>query len=278
MKANRRFLAMGFAAVALILLGFVVAVAARTRPGGIEEDIFLDMRVDLAFDLTKILAWVIVVMAIAGVALFALGVREKPRQEKKKRNFLAIALAAVLLVLIFRYVQPLAVDLFQGADPAQTSQERLEDAAAPSGGGSAWLFSILLAAIVVAALTRVGLTVRAMEGGFDLAASEESASISETWGQPPLAITLGFDPRSRVLNAYARFERAAAARGVDRQRTETARRHARRVIDELGVSRGDASALIDTFALTRFGRGEIGAADADAAELLSAKLCGEMGS
>lgn len=268
---------MGLGAISLILLGFVVAVAARSRPGGPGEESLLDVEIDLAFDLTRILAWIILITAIIGAVLFAVGVKQaKPRQEKKKRNIWAVVGVAAALFVFIRYIQPFAAGLFEAADITETTDAAIEEGNPQASGSSAWLFSILFAAIVVAALTRVGLTVRGADASFDMPDPPEPALVGSSWRQAALPLPLGSDPRSRVLTAYSRFEHAANLKGVGRRSTETARRHASRAVRDLGVSGGDTSALIATYSLTRFGRAEITSVDAETAELLSAKLCGEI--
>ncbi|MDH3190225.1 MAG: DUF4129 domain-containing protein [Acidimicrobiia bacterium] len=263
---------MALASVSLVLLGFVVAVAARSRPGGPDEEALLDFELDVGFDLTRILAWIILILAILGAVLLALGVKEaRPRPERKKRNYWALAAAAILLFLVVRYVQPLAAGLFEAGEAVESADAAVEQPPGASGS-SAWLFSILLAAIVVAALTRVGLTVRGTDGSFDPPEPPQPATIGWEGRRAPTVLALGHDPRSRVLNAYASFEAASAERGVPRRVTETARRHASRVVRELGASSADTAALIATYSLTRFSRSPITVADAETAELLSAKL------
>ncbi len=277
MRESRRFISMALGALSLILLGFVVAVAARSRPGGPGEESLLDLEIDLAFDMTRILAWIILITAMVGAVLFAVGVKQaKPRQEKKKRNIWAIVAVAAALFVFIRYVRPFAAGLFEAADITETTEAAVEDVSPQSSGNSAWLFSILFAAIVVAALTRVGLTVRGAEASFDIPEAPEPALVGSSWRRAAMPLPLGSDPRSRVLNAYAKFEYAVSLKGVGRRSTETAQRHASRAVEELGMSRDDTSALIAAFSLTRFGRTEITSADAETAELLTAKLCGEI--
>lgn len=273
MSGRRRYLSMAFASVSLVLLGFVVSVAARSRPGGPGDEALLDFELDVGFDLTRILAWIILILAILGAVLLALGVKEaRPRPEKKKRNYWALAAAAILLFLVVRYVQPFAAGLFEAGEVVESADAAVEQPPGASSGSSAWLFSILLAAIVVAALTRVGLTVRGTDGSFDPPEPPQPATIGWEGRRAPTLLALGHDPRSRVLNAYASFEAASAGRGVPRRVTETARRHASRVVRELGASSADTAGLIATYSLTRFSQSPITAADAETAELLAAKL------
>jgi hypothetical protein len=268
---------MGLGATALILLGFVVSVAARSRPGGPGDEALLDVEIDLGFDLTRILAWVILILAMLGAVALVLGVKEaKPREDKRKRNLWAIVLGLLVFFVALRYLRPLAEGLFEPADAAEAADSAIEDPTAQAAGSSAWLFSILIAAVFVAALTRVGLTVRSTDGSFDTPPPEESLPSFARWGDRPITLALGNDPRSRVLVAYSEFENATAVRGVGRRLAETARHHARRVIKELHINSNDVSALVSTFALTRFGGVDITTTDAESAELLSAKLRQEL--
>ncbi len=277
MSSARRYLSMVLGAVSLVLLGFVVTVAAGSRPGGSGDEALLDTNLRFDIDATRILAWVIVVMAVVGVVLLALGVKEaKPRPEKKKRSFWVMVAGAVAFFLIIKYIQPLAAGLLESPDVVESSGEGPDAIAPSSGSNSAWLFTVLLAAILVAALTRVGLTVRSSDGSFDLPTTDGSGPAPWAFESRPRLIALGQDPRSRILNAYSQFEQTAAVRQVGRRGTETAGAHARRVIEDLGIDSAKTLQLMSLFSLTRFGVGEVTDAQADQAEKLTGDLDDEM--
>lgn len=277
MSNARRYLSMALGAVSLVLLGFVVTVAARSRPGGEGDEALLDTSLRFEIDATRILAWVIVVMAVLGAVLLVIGVKEaKPRPEKKKRSFWVMVAGAIAFFLIIKYIQPLAAGLLDPAEVVEATDGVPEAVTPASGSNSAWLFSVLLAAILVAALTRVGLTVRSTDGSFDPPSLDEVVPLKRTFQNRPMSIALGADPRSRVLHAYSQFEESAAFRQVVRRATETAGGHARRVIDELGTNPSDTLRLMAIFSLTRFGHSDITVAEADSAELLAQRLGQEM--
>lgn len=276
MKGNRRFLSMGLGSIALVLLGFVVAVAARSRPGGADEAL-LEFDLDLGFDVTQILVWVILVLAILGTVLLVLGAnQDRPDEDKRKRSWWGIALGILFSLVVLRYLRPLAEGLFEPVGAESVAASAIEDPSPAPGGNSAWLFSILIAAILVAALTRVGLTVRSADGSFDPPLAEAPSLSTPAWGPGPVAVALGADPRSRVIRAYAEFENVTAVAGVGRGLAETARHHGRRAATELNVNGNDISALIAIFSSTRFGRSEVTPIDAESAELLSTKLRSEI--
>jgi hypothetical protein len=100
---------MALGAVTVLLLGFVVAVAARSRPGTSTDDPLFAVNSRLDLDISRIFAWIIVAMAVVGVVIFALGLqRAKPRQDRRKRSYLGLILGVMGLFLVFRYVGPLA--------------------------------------------------------------------------------------------------------------------------------------------------------------------------
>jgi hypothetical protein len=244
---------MALGAVTVLLLGFVVAVAARSRPGTSTDDPLFAVNSRLDLDISRIFAWIIVAMAVVGVVIFALGLQQaKPRQDRRKRSYLGLILGVIAFFLIFRYVRPLA-DTFFNPEATTANEEALDQVAPGSSGSSAWLFSLLLAAIVAAALTRVGVAVR--DGDPTLEPDLPRIAVLEapkTSSQGHLLAT-GTDPRSRVLQAYLEFEETAAARGVPRRVTETANRHSIRVTRELGVDPTRVSRLGTLYGRARFG-------------------------
>jgi hypothetical protein len=273
MSPIRRYLSMAMGALSLLILGYIVAVAARSRPGTTTDDSLFEINSALDFDATRILAWIILAMATLGAVLFALGLTQrKPREDQKKRSLLGLIIGVVAFLLIVRYVQPLTQTFLEGSDPAEAA-ETLDQAPSDSSGSSGWLFSLLLAAVVAAALTRVGVSVRSAEAPFD---TLEDPAVQEAsiHARSPESIPaqLGDDPRSRVLAAYSRFEEDANATGVVRKSTETAGQHARRSSRDLGLDPAAVEGLTTSYSRTRFGFGEITQDEASAAERLSAEL------
>jgi hypothetical protein len=244
---------MALGAVTVLLLGFVVAVAARSRPGTSTDDPLFEVNSRLDLDISRIFAWIIVAMAVVGVVIFALGLQQaKPRQDRRKRSYLGLILGVIAFFLIFRYVRPLA-ETFFNPETVTGNDEAVDQVAPGSSGSSAWLFSLLLAAIVAAALTRVGVSVRDGDPTLEPDLPREAVLPAPITSSRGHLLATGTDPRSRVLQAYLEFEETAAARGVPRRVTETANRHSIRVTRELGVDPTSVSRLANLYGRARFG-------------------------
>lgn len=277
MRRLGRTTAMVTAAVAMLGLGFVVAVAAGSLSTGSEDRLLeTDFRLDL--DLSPVLAWILLLLAVAGAVLFALGMREaRPRREGGGRSYLAILIGIIVFVAVFRWARPAVESLLGDAGSAtEAADEVLPDGVGP---GSAWLFSVLLAAVVAAALTRVGLSIRAGDLPFQPEPEGEAPGevrVTKAATQSR-SLPLGSDPRSRVLAAYHRFESALSEAGGPRPANETTGRHARRVGEALGLDRGDIEMLVVTHAIARYDSAAPGEEDAIAAERSSASLRERLG-
>jgi Domain of unknown function (DUF4129) len=241
-------------AITIVLLGFVVAVAARSRPGISTEDPLFDVNSRFDIDITRLLAWIIIVMAVLGAVLFALGLKQtKPRDDQRKRSYLGLFLGVVAFFLIFRYVRPIADNLLN-QEAVSGTEEAVDQVGSGSSGSSGWLFSLLLAAIVAAALTRVGLAVRDGDPSFEPEQSAPELALTIPQAARPRATAgLGADPRSRIFNAYFQFEDLAGDGGVVRRPTETANRHASRAARELQLNAEQVSALSRSYSRARFG-------------------------
>jgi len=253
MTPARRYLSMALGAVTILLLGFVVAVAARSRPGTSGEDPLFEISSRLDLDVGQVFAWIILVMAVIGAVLFALGLKQsKPRQDQKKRSYLGLILGVIAFFLIFRYARPFAENLLNSGAPEGTG-EAADQISPGSSGSSAWLFSLLLAAIVAAALTRVGIAVRDGDPALEPASSFQAEAPALTQDSRRLIRAGGTDPRSRTFRAYYQFEAAAGERGVARSATETANRHANRAVAELDLDPVGVSRLVGLYGRARFG-------------------------
>lgn len=276
MSSGRRYLSMALAGFSLLVLGYVVAVAARTRPGGSGDDRLFDLESGLDFDATRIFAWIIIAMAILGAVLFVLGLKQsKPQEGKKKRSLLGLILGVVAFFLIFRYLQPATQALLETPPPAETA-EAIAQPAASAGNSSSWLFALLVAAVVAAALTRVGVSVRESDATFEIEPPLVTPTSAITTDRHSMSTPLGPDPRSRVLAAYWRFEDALAEKGMPRKANETANRHAGRARRDLGLDRSAVEQLMSQYARTRFGAGSITEGRARKSETLSEHLCREI--
>jgi hypothetical protein len=274
---QRRYVSVALGLVTLLTLGFVVAVASRSRPGGPEDDpVFeLDSRFDI--NLSQLFAWMLVVLTVLGAIILVFAIKEvRPRPVDRRRSYLGVVLAVIVFLLIYRLIQPLAETLV-GEQGSPNEADAPGDVGTSSGGPAVWLFSLLVAAVVAAALTRVGLAVRQADTSFDRPEPTPPRARAAPVAAPrPNALVLGVDPRSRVLTAYQRFEDSAAERGLARRATETATRHARRVARESKLNEESLNDLVVCYSRARFGFTPPTDADADVSESLSSALCLEM--
>ena len=278
MSRQRRYVSVLLGLVTLLSLGFVVAVAARSRPGGSGDDPLFEFDTNFDLPLGQLIGWTLVVLAVLGAVILVFAIKEvRPRRQERKRSYLGVILGALVFVLILRFLQPVAESFV--ADPGGVAQADGDgDAATTGGSAAAWLFSLLVAAVIAAALTRVGLAVRLADTPFEEPAPGVAAGSDRPrdTGVTTAAIDLGTDPRSRVLTAYGQFEQASAARGLGRRATETAQRHARRAAMELDLDSVSVTGLIARYSRTRFGNGPVSDGDADEAEAISSTLCRAM--
>jgi hypothetical protein len=262
------------ASAAVFTLGFVVAVAARSLPGGREEEPVFDFEFRPDLDIGPVIAWILVVLAVLGGVLFALGLRQSDTRELgRRRSILGIIIGLVLFVVIARWLRPAAEALLdEGAAAADSATEVLGDERVGVAGG--WLFSVLLAAILAAALTRIGLSVRAAPPDFSPGADGVVGAVPTADPEPDGPRALGDDPRSRILGAYEDFEDRLTAGGLPRAGSETTARHARRAGLELGLDPDDVRRLVRHHSRARFGITPPTESDAGAAERLAERLHG----
>jgi hypothetical protein len=277
MTPRRRMTAMVTAALAMVLLGFVVATAASSLPGRDGEEPWLDLRMRADIDLSAVLAWVILALAVIGAVMFVLGLREvKPREERRGRSMIGLLIAIAIFVLAYRFLRPAALAFF--SDGSSGGQDVVGDASESSGGAAgAWLFAVLLAAVIAATLTRIGLSIRSVTPPFASVGQQETPlprpGLS---GMTPRLRVLGEDPRSRILNSYVEFEERLAKVGHPRLEIETEARHLGRVAPEMSLDPGHLSRLLRHQQAARFGRGVPAEADALEAEESSRQLLESM--
>jgi hypothetical protein len=277
MSRLRRYVSVTTALIALLLLGYVVAVAARTLPGGPGEEPLWEFDGALDIDLGSLVGWSVFILAILGAVLLVFGVKEaKPRREERSRNYLGLILGVIVFFLILRFARPVADNLLGNASPSDAA-DPAGDGAGAGGGASIWLFSLLIAAVFAAALTRVGMTIRESNASFDRPLPDEVGPTESVHPVAPArSIKLGSDPRSRVLQSYHRFEEAAASKGIARRGNETAGRHAGRVESEAGIAHERLAELMRRYASSRFGSRDVDEVDADIAERASDELRREL--
>ena len=277
MSRQRRYVSVGLGLVTLLTLGFVVAVASRSRPGGPEDDPVFELDTRFDINLGQFFAWILVILAILGAILLVFAIKEvRPRRVERRRNYLGVILVVIVFFLIYRLFQPLAETLV-GEQGSPDAAEAPGEVGTSGGGPAVWLFSLLVAAVVAAALTRVGMAVRQADTSFEaLEPTQSWASAAPRADPHSRVLELGVDPRSRILGAYQRFEDRAAEHGLARRATETANRHARRVARELGLNDRSTDDLMVRYSRTRFGFRTPTDDDAATAESLSSALCLEM--
>ena len=272
MSRRRRLLSMVTASVAVLGLSFVVAVAARSLPGTTEDEPLLDFDFQVNLDLSPVFAWILLILAVLGAVLFALGLREgRSRDMGTRRNILGTLIGLILFVVIARWLRPAAEALLdEGASVADSATEVMADDGAGTAGG--WLFSILLAAILAAALTRIGLSIRTVSSPFEPEEGTQAAATSLPIGPTPTRRGLGDDPRSRILIAYEEFEDRLTTSGRPRHEAETTARHANRAAQELSLDAEEVKGLVGHHARARYGSQPPTESEAKAAEVSSVRL------
>ncbi|MGF1618664.1 MAG: DUF4129 domain-containing protein [Acidimicrobiia bacterium] len=277
MSRQRRYVSVVLGLVTLLSLGFVVAVAARSRPGGFRDDPLFELDTNFDINLGQLIGWILIVLSVLGAIILVFAIKEvRPRRQERKRSYAGVILGVLVFLLILRFFQPVAESFV--AEPAAAGEVGTTgDPATTGGGAAAWLFSLLVAAVIAAALTRVGLAIRVADSPFAEPPPEPASPRPPAdRGISPALIDLGTEPRARVLDAYLRFEQCAGGRGVVRRATETAQRHARRVTTEFDLDRASVSKLMARYSRTRFGHGPVSVGDAEEAEAASGRLCHEM--
>ncbi|MGH8913909.1 MAG: hypothetical protein ACRDZM_05255 [Acidimicrobiia bacterium] len=275
----RRVVAMVGASMTVLALGLVVAVAAGSLPGGAGTEPLIDLDLRLDLDLSPVFAWTLMILAVAGLVLFALGLRETTsRQEKGRRSLLGVLIGLILFIAVFRWVRPAVEGLLdQGRNATDSAADAVADGDA--GSPSGWLFSLLLAAVMAATLTRIGLSVRGAGSPFGPEREREASSAPDLPAHPGgrvLELPLGEDPRSRILDAYQDFETGLGAVGLPRHETETTARHALKSARELDLDTGLVNELVGKHVAARYGATEPVESDAVTAEQSSAALLRRM--
>lgn len=271
MSPRRRFLSVLTASAAVLGLGFVVTVAARTLPGGGEEEPLFDLVFRTDIDLTPVFAWMLMILVVLVAVLVSLALREtRPRGERRRRGVLGAVVGLILFAVIVRWLRPAAEALLEEGAGAESTTDLLADGRAGTTG--AWLFSILIAAVLAAALTRIGLSIKSVASPFRPQADTEAFPSPRPVEPVPVPRKLGDDPRSRILDAYADFETWLTALGRPRDDNETTARHARRAALELSLDATEVGDLVGHHSRARYGYDSPTEADALAAERTSARL------
>jgi len=278
MSRSRRIISMVTASIAIVGLGFIVAVASSSRPGQGDEP-WLDVSFRADIDLTPIMAWIILIAAVVGAVLLALGLRPSELPERRRgRSLLLFVLGLVIFVVALRWLRPFAESALVDGFGTESSEVAAEPSGGSGGTSLGWVISILLAAVMAAALTRIGLSIRSSPDPFsepEVGAGERAARVPVDALSRPRR--LSDDPRSQIFNAYAEFEDDSSSRGVARSSSETAGRHARRVEAELSLERSDIDTLSTRHADARYGLTEPSDDEANEARAAKDRLAEEMG-
>lgn len=272
MRRGRRLAGAATACLSVLALGFVVAVASGSLPGRERDDPLFDADFRLDFDLSPVFAWIILLLALVGAVLMAIGVsRRGPREEGSRRSYVALLAGLILFVLVYRWARPAAEALLGEASDAV---EAVEEAPGAGGGATgAWLFTVILAAVIAAALTRIGLSLRSGDLPFQSETEAVEAAPTPAPGRARAStLALGGDPRSRVIGAYDDFEAGLATMGEPRPVHETTRHHAVRVARSFGLDPGVIDTLVAKHLAARFDSVEPDETDARVAEESSRRL------
>lgn len=262
---SRRLLDMVTAGALVVGLGLVIAVSARSLPGQDDQEPLLDVVVGMPPFLALAFQWFI--LATAGLlALFLLFSLAKvaPREWPPRRRWLGLIVWIFVFALMYYFVRPVAEEaVSETLPPVESVEETPTTSVATS---AAWMVSILMAAVIAAALARVGMTVRSRD--WSLEPQEEEPLPPASGGVPPprVAAVVGTDPRSRAITAYAAFEEGATNAGMQRRVAETPRRHAARVTESSGLEPDDVQILGEVFSEARFGDDPVAEESAASAE------------
>jgi hypothetical protein len=263
------------AAVLTIGLGYVVAVSAHSLPGEDGGDALVDARFAFPPALIELFQWAILAVAAGGALFCLLSVARAARREKfdfKRFRVLIYWLIAFYLALQIR--PPVTPEAGGGPPPIP-----LPPGEAPVAPGevieAGWVAGVLVVAVVAAVVARILLS-RRQELPVVGADQVPTATLSPGLARP-LATTEASDPRGRILNAYASFERGTLEAGYGRQVSETPRGHARRAGRGLDLEPEALAVLEGEYEAVRFGDQPVGSSDAEAAESAWARLRGRLG-
>ena len=277
MRRSGRILSISLSALAILALGFMVSIAADSVPGRGPEEPLLDVGWRPGIDMTTVLTWLLVVAAVMGAVILALSFKEpRPPREGKRSGIIGLVLGVVVFALIARYMRSIADTLLP--ETSEVIGEVGEEPIADSGGITAWVWSLLVAAVIAVALTRVGLAIRSGAPPEGIYQSDHEDLPSDVVSVPSQSTPdRGSDPRNRILSAYGDFEQDVAEAGLPREPAETAARHAGRAKAALDLTGEDLIALSARHADARFGPDEPSSDAASAAESAATRLRREMG-
>ena len=270
---SRRVLNMVTAGLVVVGFGYLIAVAARSLPGQENEGRAVDIDFSMPAGAQNAIVWILMGAAGLGALLLLLAVRRgRPEGRMSLRSLYTAALWIVLVLIIFRYAQPMMEEggaaLSELEDPAAIG----DPARDPTLTVASWIVSLVVAAAVAAALVRVAVVARTGDWRLEKTELEPITQLRTVSPAAPVARMEGDSPQARVINAYADFEDDSAAIGQGRVVSETARHHAARVEDELGLIHSDVDVLSSGFEAARYGEAGTDEAAADRVESAWSRL------
>lgn len=267
---GRRLVLSGAALLALLA---VVAVASRAhKPGGGTSGGGAKVP-PVALEYLGVLAFAMILVGGA-VAVFALADNRRRRALAGKtgwrRSLGGIVfgmLAAVVALLLIRHAHPSPGRRFFGAfgptgivSGQGTTGSAAVRAAQQRQTESDWLGAVILGAILIGLAAAVASAAAYRRSHGDLL--EEEAGLAAAL-DAVLADTLEDlyaerDPRTAVINAYARMEQTFAAYRVPREEAETSLEYVERALDRLNVSGWAVRRLTNLFERAKFSSHEVG--------------------
>jgi hypothetical protein len=253
----------GLGAVAVLLGAALIAAAASgdvaagspRRPG--------DRVLDLLFSFGIVLGALVLLL---GAVVYALTWRARMRGGEMRKPMslvraIAILTGAFLLLLAIAYVRRRDLG-FDGQGVSDAVPPGSQDGSVPPGSRGyepefATMPVLIVAAAVLAAVVAVVLARRARRR------SEERTESPPPTLSEVLADTLDDlrsepDPRRAVIAAYARLERALAAAGHARRRSDAPGEYLARVLREANVAPYAVERLTALFARAKFSQHEVG--------------------
>jgi multisubunit Na+/H+ antiporter MnhB subunit len=261
-------------ALAVLALGFVVALAASSVPGRAGDEPILDLTWQPGVAVESILTWLIVIAAVIGALIMVFATKQgSPPQERKRNRLVALVVGVLVFAAIARFVRSIADTL------APETSEVVGDVVETTPIGqvadnSIWMLGLLIAAVVAIALAKVGLAIRS--DAPPVAEASQVESVAPVAVGSIASMAYGDDPRGRVFGAYAAFEKALEEVGVPRSPSETAARHVGRATSVLELSALDVGVLSGRHSGARFGPLEPTLDEASEAESASERLRGEI--
>jgi hypothetical protein len=270
MARGQRIVRGTLSALAVLALGFVVSLAANSVPGRGADEPVLEVAWRPGVDVTTVLTWLVIISAVIGALIMVFTAKEgSPPQQRKRRSLVVLVLGIVVFVVVARFVRSISDTLLP--ETSEVIGDVVEQPITQNAGNSAWLFSLLVAAVVAVAITRVGLALRSAAPPIE-DAPPAAAAIPTAVSQAPTSQPYGDSPRGRIFGAYGEFEQTLDEVGVPRSPSETAAQHAGRAKSVLGLNPPDLGILSSRHADARFGSTEPTVEDALEAESASARL------